>query len=606
MMIVRMSTLSAALRSVSIAALLGLLAVGAVQAQDAPLSNRLDGFDAQIEQVMNDWGVPGLAIGIVTDSSVVWSKGFGDRNVKASTPVTDETLFAVGSATKAFTAAGLGILHDAGELDWSTPVQKHLPRFQLQNRFATQEMTSIDLLTHRSGLPGHNLQWYANDFSRKELFRRLRHLKPSEPFRSTFQYSNQMYMTAGYLAGQISGSTWETFTRRRLLEPLGMSRSTFSVDSMQQTDDYARPYGGGADTTVAIDYRPLDGIGPAGSINASVSEMTEWIQLFLNDGRHGDTQIIDSTTVAQLTRPRIGLKEIRPFMPEGHGSLLYALGWFVETYNGHRLVWHGGDIDGFAAMVAMLPDQDVGWVILTNKTNVTPYIVLYELVDRIVGRDGPDWRQQIASFGGQRQASSDTTQNEETTSQMSPSTGSPSHLVADYAGRYTHPGYGVFEVTIEGDSLAARYGTFDGTLQHEHYDVFELPITVAAQETTLKLRFQTSMDGSIDKVVIPLEPAVEPIVFTRAAKKKFARAEYLKQFTGEYAFRGRTITVALRGEDTLTMAVPGQPTYELEPTSEHAFTLKDQPVDVEFKMDGGEAVQMKLEQPNGTFTAKKK
>jgi hypothetical protein len=136
--------------------------------------------------------------------------------------------------------------------------------------------------------------------------------------------------------------------------------------------------------------------------------------------------------------------------------------------------------------------------------------------------------------------------------------------------------------------------------------VFSTRFEIIGREQTFKVRFETAMDGTVDEVAIPLEPTLEPIVFTRAAKKKFARAEYLKQFTGEYAFRGRTITVALRGEDTLTMAVPGQPTYELEPTSEHAFTLKDQPVDVEFKMDGGEAVQMKLEQPNGTFTAKKK
>jgi len=599
-----MSTFASALRSATVAVLLGLLGVGTAQAQDAPLSDRLEGFDAELKQVMEEWSVPGLAIGVVTDSSVAWSRGFGKRNVEAGTPVTDETLFAIGSATKAFTAAGLGILHDEGKLDWSTPVRKHLPRFQLQDPAATREMTAIDLLTHRSGLPGHDLQWYANDFSREELFQRLRHLKPSESFRSTFQYSNQMYMTAGYLAGQISGTTWENFTRKRLLAPLGMSRTTFSIDSMQQTSDYARPYGGGPDTVQAVDYRHLDGIGPAGSINSSVSEMTKWVQLFLNDGRHGDTQLIDSTTVAELTRPRIGMQEIRPFMPRDQGSLLYALGWFVETYNGRRLVWHGGDIDGFSAMVAMVPDRDIGCVILTNKANVTTYIVLYELLDRLAGQDGPNWEKRIGSFFEQRQTSSDTTQTKGPASSQDTSA-APSHSLADYAGRYTNPGYGVFEVKMEDDSLEGHYGTLSSMLRHAHYDVFELP-EIPLPGGALKVRFETAMDGSIDKVSIPLEPTLDPIVFTRTPREEFARADYLKQFTGKYAFRGRTITVSLRGEDTLTIIVPGQPTYELKPTSKYAFTLTDQPIDVEFKMDGGEVAQVVLQQPNGTFTAKKK
>jgi len=599
-----MSTFVSALRSATVAVILGLLGIGAAQAQDASLSDRLEGFGAEIKTVMEDRNIPGLAISVVTDSSVAWSKGFGERNIESGAPVTDETLFVIGSATKAFTAAGLGILHDEGRLNWSTPVREHLPQFQLHDPVATREMTPIDLLTHRSGLPGHDLQWYANDFSRKELFQRLRHLTPSESFRSTFQYSNQMYMTAGYLAGQISGMTWEEFTRRRLLDPLGMSRSTLSVDSMQQTGDYARPYGGGPDTVQAIDYRPLDGIGPAGSINSSVSEMTEWVQLFLNDGRHGDTQLIDSTTVAELTRPRIGLQELRPFMPTEQGSLLYALGWFVETYNGRRLVWHGGDIDGFSALVAMVPDREIGCVILTNKTNVTTYIVLYELLDRLAGQDGPDWEKRIGSFFEQRQASSDTSQTEGLASSPDESA-APSHSLAEYTGRYTNPGYGAFEVTMEGDSLEGRYGTLSSRLRHEHYDVFKLP-EIPLPGGALTVRFETAMDGSIDKVSIPLEPSLDPIVFTRTAREEFARADYLKQFTGEYAFQGRTITVSLRGEDTLTIVVPGQPTYELEPTSENAFTLTDQPVDVEFKMDGGKATRVMIQQPNRTFTAKKK
>jgi len=592
-----------------LALFLVLLRPPVAEAQQAPLADRLEGFDTQIEQVMDDWSVPGLAIAVVTDSSVVWSRGFGERNREGGTPVTDQTLFAIGSTTKAFTAAGLGVLHDEGQLDWSTPVQEYLPRFRMHDEFATEEMTPVDLLTHRSGLPRHDLLWYATDYSRESLFERLRHLAPAASFRSTFQYQNLMYMTAGYLVGQVSGLGWETFTRRRLLDPLGMSRSTFSVDSMQTTDNYARPYGGDRDTIEAVDYRPLDAIGPAGSINSSVSEMTEWVQLLLNDGRHGDTQLIDSTTIAQLTRPRIVLEDIRPFMPETGGSLLYALGWFKETYGGERLLWHSGGIDGFSAMVGMMPGREVGWVLLTNKGGTpAPSVLLYELVDRVLDREGQDWNQRISDFYAQQQAEPDTAQSDTTeASSDTTATPGPSHPLDDYVATYSNPGYGPFEVTMEGDSLVSRYGRFSGTLRHEQYDVFELHAGDDGSEQTFKVHFEMAMDGTIDEAKIPMEPSIDPIVFTRTADEALTSAEYLEQFTGKYAFQGQTLAVRLRGENTLTLTVPGQPTYTLAPTAENAFTLKDQSgFRVEFTVADGTPMQMVLHQPNGTFTAERK
>ena len=481
------------------------------EAQKVSPSAWLDGFDAEIEQVMDDWSVPGLAIAIVTDSSVVWSQGFGERNIEAGTPVTDRTLFAIGSTSKAFTAAGIGILHDEGKIDWSKPVQEYLPQFKMHSEFATEEMTPVDLMTHRSGLPGHDWLWYAAEYSRESLFRRLRHLEPSASFRSTFQYQNLMYMTAGYLTGQVDGTTWEDFTRRRILDPLGMIRSTFSVETMQEADDYARPYEGGRDSTFLVDYRNVDAMGPAGSINSSVSEMTAWIQLLLNDGHHGDAQLIDSTTVSQLMRPRIVLEDTRPFKPETGGSLLYALGWFKEVYGGERLLWHSGGIDGFSAMAALMPDREVAWVILTNKGGTpAPTVLLYELADRVLRREGVNWNQRISDFYAQQQPDSNTSQLD-TTDGIS-----PSHPLNDYEAKYTNPGYGTFKVTREGDSLVGRYGSFSSTLRHLRYNVFELHHQFGGDMQTLKVHFKIAIDGRIDAVAIPFESAVEPIVFSRS------------------------------------------------------------------------------------------
>ena len=565
----------------------------------------LEGFDAEVQQVMDDWSVPGLAIGIVKDSTVVFSEGFGVRDVEAETPVTEETLFAIGSSSKAFTAATLGILHDDGQLDWETPVREYLPRFDMHDDFAAEEMTAVDLLTHRSGLPRHDLVWYGQDFSREELFSRLPHLEPSEPFRTPFQYQNLMYMTAGYLAGQLSGSTWEDVVRQRIFQPLGMASSTLSVETMQQAPNYARPYGGGKDSLFALDFRNIDAVGPAGSINSSVSEMLPWVRLFLEGGTHAGTQVIDSTTVQQLMTPRIVI-ESPPlqFAPQAVPYTMYALGWFVQPYRGHRLLQHGGNIDGFSALVGFMPDDDLGFVILTNKNGTpAPSILMYELIDRMLDNDEVDWNQQIADQYAQATAGADSSQSAD--DQRVTDT-QPSHALSDYVGQYTNPGYGTFEVTMRGDSLAGRYGAFSSTLQHYHYDVFEMTPEVAGSEQTFKVRFETNMSGAVEEVTIPLETAVDPIVFERTASQEFTTADYLQQFTGEYAFRGQTLTVRLRGDDTLTLTVPGQPTYTLVPTRENAFELQDiSGFSVNFNLEGDQVTEMILNQPNGTFTAER-
>lgn len=584
-------------------ALMLFVLAGPARAQAPP--DWLADFDDEVEQIMDDWSVPGLAIGIVKDSTIVFSQGFGVRDVEAETPVTDETLFAVGSATKAFTAASLGILHDDGQLDWTTPVQEYLPRFDMHDAFAAEGMTAVDLLTHRSGLPRHDLLWYGQDLSREALFSRLPHLPPSEPFRTTFQYQNLMYMTAGYLAGQRNGSRWEDLVRQRLFQPLGMSTSTLSVETMQQTSNYARPYGGGRDSVAAMEFRNIDAIGPAGAINSTVTEMLPWVQLFLNDGTHGDTQVLDPGTVQQLMQPRIVIESVPLQLAAQEAPYtMYALGWFVQPYRGHRLLQHGGNIDGFSALVGFMPDDDLGFVILTNKNGTpAPSILMYELIDRMLDTDAVDWNQRVTDQYEQMTAQAD--ESAAADSQRVSDT-QPSHALSDYVGRYTHPGYGAFAVTMDGDSLTGRYGAFSSTLRHKHYDVFTMRPEVTGNEQAFNVHFKTGIDGTIEAVAISLEPAVAPIVFARTASEDLTTAAYLETFTGEYNLRGQTLTVRLRSSNTLTLTVPGQPTYTLEPTRENAFDIKGlSGYSVRFTTEGDRVTQMTLNQPNGTFTAER-
>lgn len=502
-------------------ALLGLLLsfvlVGPASAQETSAPPEwLDGFEAEVQRVMDDWEVPGLALGVVTDSTVVWTKGFGTRNVAAGTPVTPRTLFAIGSSTKAFTAALIGDLHGDERLSWLTPVRRHLPHFGLKDTLASERTTAIDLLTHRTGLPGHDLLWKATALSRNELVRRLRHLGLSAPFRSTFKYSNLGYVAAGALAGALGGSSWEQLVRRRLFEPLGMNRSTLSVRALRQTNDYARPYEV-EDRVVAIDNRTLDAVGPAGSINSSVSDLVAWVQLFLNEGRHEGTQVIDSRTISQLIRPRTVVGEYPIQAPSAVPYTLYALGWFVQPYRGHRLVQHGGNIDGFSALVGFLPDENLGWVILTNRDDGTPatHALMYDLIDRWLEYDGPNWtRRFLEQYGPARQTSSGD--GEESGGGNARSV--PPRPLEDYVGTYRHPGYGILRITRRGGRLVGHYGTVNDTLRYRGSDAFRMELRVGEDTYYRRVRFGVDTSGHVGSASIAMESAVDPIVFSRSGR----------------------------------------------------------------------------------------
>ena len=248
----------------------------------------IDGLGKFIDEQLQISKVPGLAIAIVKDGEVILSQGFGKRNIDQDLEATAETLFAIGSCTKAFTTTAMGILVDEGKLDWDKPVREFLPTFKMFDPYVSDHMTPRDLVCHRSGLPRHDFMWYGAPYTRQEIFDRLQYLEPSKDFRAVWQYQNLMYMTAGYLAGQIAGCDWEAFVRQRILDPLDMHSSNFSVDASQQAPNFAIPYNEKDDVVRPIPFRNIDAVGPAGSINSSVSEMARWLLLNLDKDKHGD------------------------------------------------------------------------------------------------------------------------------------------------------------------------------------------------------------------------------------------------------------------------------------------------------------------------------
>ncbi len=574
----------------------------------APLSEpNINGLDAFIERIMKDWKVPGLAVAIVKDGKIAYAKGFGYRDVKKSFPVTPDTLFAIGSCSKAFTAAALGILVDEGKLEWDKPVREYMPDFRLQDEYATQQLRPRDLVTHQSGLPRHDLVWYGSPLTRNELYERLRYLEPSKPLFSKFQYNNLMYMTAGVLVERISGQSWEEFVKNRILKPLEMKSSNFSVNDSQKTADFALPYREVKEVLKEIPFRNIDAIGPAGSINSSVNEMANWLMLQLAKGKFKDQQIISERSLRETHSPQI-IAGINPQYDE-LSFAAYAMGWSTSQYRGHPVLGHSGGIDGFITQVRLLPKANVGFVILTNSESNAGALVAYNIMDRLLGLSEVDWNQRAKddlakAKAAQEKAKTAGDPNRKLNTQ-------PSHHLKDYVGQFTHPAYGELTVSLIGEQLRFDLHGLQAPLKHYHYDVFEAgtePDSVGSEASLegTKIAFSLNKSGEIISVALPLEPSVKDIVFTRkaAALSKVA----LNKFIGEYELEQTVVKFFLRGDNTLMASVPGQPEYELVAKQDNLFSIKGlDGFTVEFKSDAtGKVTGALFTQPNGTFTLKKR
>lgn len=567
----------------------------------------LAGYDELVNKMIQDWRVPGLAVAIVKGGKVVYAQGFGYRDAEKKLPVTPDTLFAIGSSTKAFTTFTLATLVDEGKLDWDKPVRTFLPGFQMYDPDTTAMITPRDLVTHRSGLPRHDLLWYNNStFSRKDMVDRLRYLEPNEQLRAKWQYNNLMFLTAGYLVEHVTGKSWEDNVRERIFAPLGMTHSNFSVLDSQKTADFALPYKENDDEKIElIPFRDITNIGPAGAINSSVDDMAKWVAFHLGNGKAGDRQVLSATTLADLHTPQmlVGIPPERPDISPAS----YAMGWFTDIYRGHPRVEHGGNIDGFSALVSFLPQDDLGMVILTNKngTAVPEWIARYTF-DRFLKLESVDWNGDALKKRELGKAANKEAKAKKE-SVRKPGT-KPAHKLEEYAGDYENPGYGPLKVAAVGDHLEVTYNGITTPLEHWHYEVWSGK--EGAKDPTfenVKFLFQGDVKGNVAAVSSQFEPQVKDIVFTRKPDARLSDPAYLARYTGNYELAGQTATIALTG-NTLTISLPGAPVLHLVPGLAGEFVVKEfSVISVSFIEDAkGTVTGAHFNQPNGVYTLKRK
>lgn len=564
----------------------------------------LEGLEATIEKALIDFQIPGIAVGIVVDGHTVWLQGAGFRDLENKTKVNEDTLFAIGSCTKAFTTFALGTLVEEGLLKWDSPVLDLLPDFRLWDSYATQNVTLRDLITHRSGLPRHDFMWYNSTHSRQELLKRIRYLEPACNLRERYNYGNLSYLITGLAMEKAKGISWENLVSEKILHPLGMEKTNFSYEETRQSGNFALPYLEKKGVLKQISFRDFASVGPACSLNSSVKDLVSWIKMLLAQGKYDNHVLLSSSSIQEMFAAQAIISGYIENQDTHFNA--YGLGWCIHSYRGHYSVSHDGGIDGFTSVVTLLPYDNVGIVVLTNKNliNLPRYLSL-EIIDRILELPARNWlKQGLDQWNNTKKA-------EETNIDLQRKMGtSPTHPIEDYEGLYEHPGYGVVEIMVKEGKLEAIHNGISSLLDHWHYDVFSIredTEELLISRKGIKFTFHTNVNGEIDTLSVPYEPKASPILFQKKVVDNFSNLSYYRKFLGSYEIYGLVCEFAIR-DNTLIAIIPGQPIYELVPLKENEFSVKSRlEYTIRFVKDAtGEISQVLLVSPYGAYTATRK
>ena len=442
-------------------------------AQNAISPKQIQAFDQYAERVRRDWEIPGMAITVVKDGRVLFSKGYGVREVGRSEPVDAQTLFACASTTKAMTVALLGMLVDAGKLRWDDPVYQYLPELQFYEPYVTRQVTIRDLLLHNTGVGGTDFFTSAMTIPANEMFRRMVLVKPSYPFRAGYVYQNTLYSAAGRIIERLLGKTWAEAMRERIFQPLGMTR-TVPKRGYIADDNLTRPHVRINDTIRVIPYGLDSEIGSAGAVWSSADDISKWVICMLDSGRYAGGRLLKPATWAEIFRPQTMVPddEYATMQVLKPNWFTYSLGWYQHDYRGHKVNFHTGSLSGLTAITGQLPDEKLGVFVFGNLDHAEGrHALLYKTFDWFALGGTRDWSADFkALYDGLARQSRNA---ELAINAQRVANTKPTLLLSAYAGTYTSPLYGEATVTVTGDRLAFNVNdVLTATLPHWHYDTF--------------------------------------------------------------------------------------------------------------------------------------
>ncbi len=400
-------------------------------------------FDAFVVEMMEHYHVPGLSLAVIKDGEIETLKGYGHVEIGYREQITPDTVFAVGSCSKAIAAASLGALVDEGLIDWDTSIQQLLPNFEVADSKLSKKITIADILSHRTGLDASNYLWYGTSFTRPELLAKLKWVKAVEPFRDCWVYNNLLYMAAGEIVPRLKGISWDDFVLKKLFRPLKMYNSGTTFSDFYKANSVAMPHVNTPSGVRSFPHRNVDSIGPAGSIVSSAADMAQWVKMLQNKGKYGGQRILSEKVVSDLMTPFAKIKD--------QGFKQYGLGWALEDYQGYTLVSHNGYLDGTTARVAMIPEQGIGVVILANlHCSPISQVVTNTILDAYLERDFHDWSLDFPDNVPENKVLSTTYKNKDD--------------LLNYAARYYSDIYGEAFILWDNGRLKYKFHAFEGEL----------------------------------------------------------------------------------------------------------------------------------------------
>jgi CubicO group peptidase (beta-lactamase class C family) len=594
-------------------ALVLLLSASAFAQKDKRLKN----IEKDLNELLKTTKAAGFSVAVVENDKVVWSSGFGYRDYENKIPADANTLFAIGSSTKAFTSSLLGQLRNEGKLAFSDSPLKYIPELKFYNNDLNGNINIEDLMSHRTGIPRHDYSWYLfPTHNRDSLIQKIQYHEPFAGLREQWHYNNYMFAVQGVIAEKLTGKSWEDNIRERILVPLGMTRSNVSIAEMKTASNASFGYSlDNKEAITKVDYYDIAAMAPAGSINSSANDMANWLITWINKGSFKGKELLPPAYVSEAMSSHAVVSGNLPGkdFPMSFMSN-YGYGWMMASYKGHYRVEHGGNIDGFSASVAFFPAENIGIVVLTNQnSSALTSLVRNTISDRMLGVERTDWNAKMKEQQKkEKEAAEEAKKATEKKEDAKPNAG-PSHPLDDYTGLFNNPGYGTFEIEKKNDSLFALFKQTKFYLKHKHYDIFapydaKDGIDTSEDTNGLFMNFSTNDAGEISGVKLKIEQSLDhPIEFKRKPKEIKVETDILKKYEGNYEIAGMSLKVSVK-DSKLYILVPGQPEYELAAISNNMYVLTSlDGYKAEFvSAEDGRVKEVILHQPNGKFTAIKK
>ena len=490
-----MNTRSAWSRCAAIAAIMWTHSAAAQTKEPYP------GLDAYITKAVQAWKIPGAAVAIVRNDSIIYAKGFGVLVAGSSTAVNERTLFEIGSSSKAFTATTVAMLVSDGKMRWDAPLTEYLPDFRMYDPVANGAVTIRDALSHRSGIARGELVWVGAGISREEVLRRVRFLKPETPFRSQYSYQNMMFLAAGEAAGKAAGSSWDELVRQRIFAPLGMTASVTTYRGLTNSN-LATPHGTDHDTSFIRPPFDAEDIAPAGSIVSSAVDMAQWLRFQLNDGVVNGKRLVSSAALRETHTPQI-------LMTGGGGRggapadtvvtthfNTYGFGWIIEDYRG-QLVWqHGGNTAGMTTAVGMIPEKKLGVVILSNMQSAAlPGVLERYIFDRELAAPMRDLSAEAYARSIVQRRRADSVEKVQVAAHLA--AGAPPLPLSAYAGTFADSLYGKVSVVVKNGHLEFERGGANGPLEYWNANNFRWKVPPSSPTGPMFIKFEVAPDNTV-------------------------------------------------------------------------------------------------------------